>query len=85
MLVSSLFWEVLGDLNGIRVKRIWLDFYGFLTEMFYTCFTLSIKCFTLLVVLTNLIIKRTIYYITKKKGEYYVFGCNYSRLAQDGR
>lgn len=47
---SSVFKGSLEVLTESPVKRIWLDFYGYLTEMFYTCFTLSIKCFTLLVV-----------------------------------
>ena len=76
MRASSVFKGSLEVLTESPVKRIWQDFDGYLAEMFYTCFTLSIKCFTLLVIMTNFIIKRTIYYITKKKGEYYVFGCN---------
>lgn len=47
MRASSVFKGVLTNLNKRHVKRIWLDFDGFLAEMFYICFTLLRKCFTL--------------------------------------
>ena len=47
MRTSSVFKGVSMDCEKIDVKRIWRDFYGFFSEMFYTCFTLGWKCFTL--------------------------------------
>lgn len=45
---SSLFKGDLEVLTESPVKRIWWDFNGFFSEMFYTCFTHRWKCFTLL-------------------------------------
>jgi hypothetical protein len=45
---SSLFIGETGGFEERCVKRILGDFCGFYTEMFYTCFTPRMKCFTLL-------------------------------------
>lgn len=48
MLESSLFIKGRGWLKENVFYRIFRDFLGFSTEMFYTCFTLWPKCFTVL-------------------------------------
>lgn len=47
MRASSVFKGVYMNFEESYVKRIWLDFCGFSKEMFYRCFTLWPKCFTL--------------------------------------
>ena len=54
MRASSVFKGALMDLKKRYVKRILVDFGGFLTEMFYTCFTLCRKCFTLSEILNKI-------------------------------
>ena len=80
MRTSSVFKSVLKDFEENRVKRIFRDFDGFLAGMFYTCFTLWPKCFTLLEKMDNFIIKEQF----KRKGYNYVFDFNYSRLEKEG-
>lgn len=54
MRASSVFKGDLEVLTESPVKRIWRDFYGFLAEMFYKCFTLRRKCFTLSNILSKI-------------------------------